>query len=591
MSLKPTVSAIIAAATLIAVPGAAQATSKGTEEGNSSTGCSVRWEADAILDRDKSTTDPAGLWVDREGNPVDYSNGGYLKEVSPLFGDAGKMEMQHWTDGQRLNFRLYIGSEHAITNGKVDVTLPEGFSWSATDDTAWGAEKYSPAAGLPYTVKATPVPSVNGSKATIDLGEFKDAGVATVTFTAPLNGADPDGEYIARSTLTGTFTHCQTPLPATTCTEEFNDAGVGHNKVLRKSNDTLAYEIYQDRWSANSRLGFVTTQALQDVVIKLSAPEGETFTVDSMATPAWGAVPNWYRATKIFSTGVHHGYQAGIEIEKANIPHTLSDDGKTLILNIGDVKANSSFSMNLGVSGAVRSEITGRRSVTCAIPAKGEPTKEITIPGKPAVTKTVTIPGKPAVTKTVVTPGKPAVNPVIGVFQVDQYTVNTAARARAVVKFDDDNKLGYREDRIFWGASKYRFVTVTALDVKKYRTVQRALAAKSGLGTPVANVTSARVGTKVTKAWKLGRGATTRAAWGPRLNVAQVDYDAIGRLPAYVPAVPAKSTTVVVTPAVPSKTQTVTVTPAVPSRTETVPNPDYVPGTDAVSDYYQKPTT
>ncbi|WP_462398477.1 hypothetical protein [Corynebacterium falsenii] len=57
----------------------------------------------------------------------DYSNTGYTKKVKDYIspGTRGAMEMQHWRDPGVLYWRLPVGTDEAISGGKLRVTLPD----------------------------------------------------------------------------------------------------------------------------------------------------------------------------------------------------------------------------------------------------------------------------------------------------------------------------------------------------------------------------------------------------------------------------------------------------------------------------------
>ncbi len=111
-------------------------------------------------------------------------------------------------------------------------------------------------------------------------------------------------------------------------------------------------------------------------------------------------------------------------------------------------------------------------------------------------------------------------------FQVDRYLPRTAAQARLVARFDDDGVLRYREDRALWGASRHEFVTVRvpvgATKAQVIKAVNAKTSARIGDVRTTAKLATARPGAAYVVAWELGRGATTKAAWGPRTNVAQL---------------------------------------------------------------------
>ncbi len=110
-------------------------------------------------------------------------------------------------------------------------------------------------------------------------------------------------------------------------------------------------------------------------------------------------------------------------------------------------------------------------------------------------------------------------------FQVDRYTARTSAQARALAALDDDRRLTWREDRRFWGSSRFQFVTVRVPVNATKATILKAVNAQTNAAigdvTTTERLTKATRGRSYVVAWELGTGASTRHPWGPRTDIAQ----------------------------------------------------------------------
>ncbi|WP_168582783.1 hypothetical protein [Gephyromycinifex aptenodytis] len=110
--------------------------------------------------------------------------------------------------------------------------------------------------------------------------------------------------------------------------------------------------------------------------------------------------------------------------------------------------------------------------------------------------------------------------------QVDNYTPRTAKQARIVNSLARDGRLGYREDRALWGASKWQIVRVEVPENSSWRTLIGAINAqtKAPIGDVLTLNRAVQVKPKqtVTMAWVLGDDATPGKPWGPKRNINQV---------------------------------------------------------------------
>ncbi|RAV33355.1 hypothetical protein, partial [Corynebacterium heidelbergense] len=108
----------------------AWATNTGTVKGNHSSECTLDWNAQTVMDENLKNDDPTypNLMVGLDGKPVDYSNGGYVSEVSSAaFGDPGEFELQHWQDrgGKKQFWRIPIATKRPVSNLTFTWTPPE----------------------------------------------------------------------------------------------------------------------------------------------------------------------------------------------------------------------------------------------------------------------------------------------------------------------------------------------------------------------------------------------------------------------------------------------------------------------------------
>ncbi|MDO5053612.1 MAG: hypothetical protein Q4E05_12065, partial [Pseudoclavibacter sp.] len=152
--------AATAAATLaligVGASGAA-AINQGSAHGNRTVGCSVMWDASSVLKTNLQNDDPdyPNLMVRPDGSPVDsYSNGGYIQDVRPEYGDHGLLEINHWYDGVHspvdpavaqeptgVNWRVPIASDQTLHDVTFQIQLPAGTDFElghGEDIAAWG---------------------------------------------------------------------------------------------------------------------------------------------------------------------------------------------------------------------------------------------------------------------------------------------------------------------------------------------------------------------------------------------------------------------------------------------------------------------
>ena len=154
------------------------------------------------------------------------------------------------------------------------------------------------------------------------------------------------------------------------------------------------------------------------------------------------------------------------------------------------------------------------------------PTPTTTPPQTPPPSTPTTPPPPPSHKPPSSKPPKPTKPAVISrTFQVDRYTARTSAQARALAALDDDRRLTWREDRRFWGSSRFQFVTVRVPVNATKATILKAVNAQTNAAigdvTTTERLTKATRGRSYVVAWELGTGASTRHPWGPRTDIAQ----------------------------------------------------------------------
>lgn len=162
------------------------------------------------------------------------------------------------------------------------------------------------------------------------------------------------------------------------------------------------------------------------------------------------------------------------------------------------------------------------------------PTPEATTSPSPTPTARPTSPNP--VTPTPSGPTPPVSTPTAGpgpgprpratkrlMFQVDTYDVRRKTDRRALARILADRRLGYREDRRFWGRSSWEFVTVTVSAEASPAAIRRAVNRATRTQPDVTTTSTSIPGTRrrVTIAWGLAAGAGRTAPWGPRHNVPQ----------------------------------------------------------------------
>ena len=362
---------------------AANATNGGTVSGNLTDGCDVSWRASAVMDADLTNDDPEypGLMVALDGSPVHYTNGGYIEEVTPAFGDPGLFEMNHFYVGSGAAFtqvwRVPTATDYTILDASVTFRLPAeiqdadvsvAFDAASTNSRIkdWGPTyaKYA------WGQRAAAVDNGDGTW-TVDLGDLPRGQGTVYQFNVALGNTNftPNDRFVASAELSGTYApgnnggNCGVTdgpeLPVATpdlpdCTTEFlgqtlwtvydRDITV-RTKIQGNTETDEIGEVNSDGWGAGAdawgegntrtfRLYAATKVALTDVTYVIDAVQGVKFNAVSVSaasinTPGGGQLQN-------------NGYVEPVE----GVTVTPSEDGSTIRVHIDRMPTMSSLSFN-----------------------------------------------------------------------------------------------------------------------------------------------------------------------------------------------------------------------------------------------------
>ncbi len=341
---------IVAALVAVGAPRAA-ATNQSTVSGNNTSACALDWSAETWMDLDGVP----GYDQDRSGGAVDYSNGGYIKEVSPTFNDPGLMEIQHWISGNTMFWRIPLASDARITNGTLTVTLPAGFTYSA-GNTGYDyiMDSRTPAAWKTRwaTTQNFSTPTVNGNVVTVPVNMPSGSHYVglQIAATAP-SGTDMHQTFKATAKLTGLLTEgngCDPTEPAKPqVPTEKPCQQVLAGRTLRTLDSTditdrekegNGGETNADGWGTYYfRLYGATDNDLTSVTYTATASQGFTFTAGSVGAVISGT-----------ATGMGALYGNGYTVAATGIgTPQISADGKTVTLTIDSMPAKSGFAFTV----------------------------------------------------------------------------------------------------------------------------------------------------------------------------------------------------------------------------------------------------
>lgn len=359
----------------------AWATNPGTESGNNTERCAVSWSTSAVLDMDLSNDDPKypGLMQDLSGQPVAYSNGGYIEAVEPGLKDPGYLEMNHfYQDGNATqSWRIPTASNHPIKDAKVTFKLADGYGdlskYTVSFDPVSTNAKMVNWGGFydDYTWKARGADAATQNADgtwTVALGDLPTMGATVYQF----NVRNADGsvfpvndQFVAEAKLTGSYfqgTGCAlppidnpTPTPdIQKCQVEYlgttiwtkTDSDITERIKIHDGgvSDTKG-EVNADGWGAGSdawgegdtrtfRLYGGSHAELTNVRYEVKAVQGFSFdpqTVSALSTPGGGALQG---------NGLTEAVEGAGAIEFV--------DKKTITMSIDKMPADSSFSFSVG---------------------------------------------------------------------------------------------------------------------------------------------------------------------------------------------------------------------------------------------------
>ncbi|MGM7679478.1 hypothetical protein [Microbacterium sp. A94] len=315
---------------------------------------------------------------DAAGQPVDYSNGGYIQAVEPALGDPGYLELNHFylANFQTQIWRVPTASNHPIKDATVTFELADGYdalseyvvsfdpvssnasmaNWGGYyDDYTWsarGADAATQNADGSWTVSLGDLPTMGG---TVYQFNVRNADGSAFTHT---------DRFIAEATLTGSYfqgTGCALPPienPAPTpdigeCQVEYLGTTIW-TKTDRDITDRIKVhdgeisdakgEVNADGWGAGSdqwgegatrtfRLYGGTHTELTNVQYEVQAVRGFNFdssTVSALSTPGGGALQG---------NGLTEAIEGAGAIEFV--------DERTIRMSVDTMPAHSSFSFNV----------------------------------------------------------------------------------------------------------------------------------------------------------------------------------------------------------------------------------------------------
>lgn len=345
-------------------------------DGNRSTGCDVNWYAKTEMNQQFSSGD------------VHYSNTGYIfKRMKPAEkkDTTGVFELQHWISGNTIFWRLPLATKEPIYDAKITIDLaqfnPEGetgnyFNYAVTpgtydyvaDDRVGLKDIFKKKVDVPAAKIAQ-----DGTVVTISLGDLaagtRSPGVMIVgTIPAQMDAAKDS--FFLDATLTGKYAEgsdtCTATVPSFTAPKAANVCeAVTSGRALARfgASDIIARpkydaagnpitgsdfkaEVNADGWWAgknfNFRLYGATREALNDVTATFTAAQGFTFDSPASFTIYTGNYPGTSKMGMLDD----NGFINPIAAEDLGTP-VVSEDGKTITLQIARMPANSAFAFSV----------------------------------------------------------------------------------------------------------------------------------------------------------------------------------------------------------------------------------------------------
>lgn len=355
----------------------ANATNTGTVTGVATKGCALTWHAASVNNTALTNTDATypRLMEDLAGNSVDYSNGGFIRSVSPDRGGAGLFEIQHWYDHSKMYFRIPLATDYPTTGGTMTVTLPAGYTYSQVGLTPYDyvAAVYGTKTPPKYmSATVTPTVTLDGNIATVTYPAMpSDSHALSVQFMADIGSESNAVSRIATATYKATYVQggsptcpITTPKPPkpkpinrcdawltgqtvfgllntdVTVRDKWDNFGTIRlsSWTADRSKPTPMGEINADGWGMPSptfRLYAATNVAQTSVTLTWRAAQGYTFKPGSL-----GAV------ITANPTGMGELYAKGYTVAATGIgTPRLSADGRTVTLTVARMPASSAVAL------------------------------------------------------------------------------------------------------------------------------------------------------------------------------------------------------------------------------------------------------
>ena len=328
-----------------------------------------------MLDADLQADDPIYPNLIKDGDH--YSNAGFIKKVSHNFSNHGSLELQHFYVGDHKTqvWRIPVGSIYDVKNAKLTFTLPKTLNPADVIVTADPNSVNHTIKGWYDWTKEYDWAPIDAAKFidnqdgtwTVDLGDLNAYQATVLQFNiakkdgTAFNQFDP---FVASAHLIGQYTtgddggcaplnlELDEPLEFKGQAPECSAVFLSHAKwpIFDRTLDhgfigTLDSGAFGKAWiegtgpenlswqagaARSLSLNFTTTAELQDATFTLTAKQGMTLEAN---------------ATAFNSPGLSQA--EGFESATTEPKLELTNEGKTLIVSIDSLPANSSFSLVL----------------------------------------------------------------------------------------------------------------------------------------------------------------------------------------------------------------------------------------------------
>ncbi|WP_165216704.1 hypothetical protein [Schaalia sp. ZJ1691] len=384
--------AVLLSAVLVSFP--AHATNPGTVSGVQSEGCIVSWKADAVLDRNLTNEDAEypNLMKKLNGENTDYSNGGYISEVTPALGGPGIFEANHFfipgaPANQRQVWRYPLATDHTLKAGTtITIDLPDDMgqtqfnrrSYEKQNQTidqslkGWG-EPYSNYNWEWLSEQHMSAQQTDAQRNIWTLTLKKDLAKGTATIFQFEGTGDLNGRYVATAHLQGAYAEGEgtctfdpeklPPLPEPPALGTCQAALVGRTVWSPYGNDITLRQKFGKDWNSSAEGwgevnadgwglgadgwkvdGKTATMRFYGAVDKDFQGGTYTATIHQNATFVQDSIND----VKTPGAGQLQGNGYTNAVTDMATPK-ISEDGKSLTFTIGALPAKSSFSFNVSV--------------------------------------------------------------------------------------------------------------------------------------------------------------------------------------------------------------------------------------------------